>query len=264
MVLMIIIYLIIFIISIDGITTKNSSINHFLFISSCQTNNSGLESIRIPNNHQYHFQFSSQSSSASFLFLLPLFYCENQQTTYYSSSGFAILRSSPRFLFASIDNSQQTSSFYHQNAVLSVVNQSLSTTIVTLMSSNENNLLVNSDYNNTTTINSLLATTRVSNVNFSHTTQQGINRTFNVTLLIGCISASIILIIIIIYAFVKYRNRDEGSYKIDESKNFVTSSHIENHDNRGCAGKISSSTHHRQKLLTTNEQNGVDSREWYV
>jgi len=203
---------------------------------------------------------------------LPLSYCEHQQTTYYSSSGFAILRSSPRFLLTKIDNSQRTSLFDHHNAVFSFVDQSLSTTIVTLMSSNENNPLVDSDYNNTktttTAINSPLSITSVSNVSIFHTSLSTIpqrsNRTLNITLLIGCISASIILIIIIIYAFIKYRNRDEGSYKIDESKNFVTNSHLENSDNGGCGGKISSSTHHRQKLLKTNEQNGVDSREWYV
>lgn len=205
---------------------------------------------------------------------MPLSYCEHQQTTYYSSSGFAILRSSPRFLFTHIDKSQRTSSFYHYhhqyNAVHSIVNQSLSPTIVTLMSSNENNLPSDSDYNNTkitTTINSLLSTT-VSNVSLFQTSlstiPQRANRTLNITLLIGCISASIILIIIIIYAFIKYRNRDEGSYKIDESKNFVPNSHQETNDNSGCGGKISSSTHHRQKLIITNEQNGVDSREWYV
>ncbi|CAF0725417.1 unnamed protein product [Rotaria sp. Silwood1] len=147
------------------------------------------------------------------------------------------------------------------------------------MSSSNNNLLVDSDFNklttttttiSTATINSLLSTTTtaISNVSLFHTSlstsQQGTNRTLNITLLIGCISASIILIIIIIYAVVKYRNRDEGSYKIDESKNFVLSSHIDSHDNSGCRGKISSSHHHRQKLITTNEHNGVDSREWYV
>ncbi|CAF2511658.1 unnamed protein product [Rotaria sp. Silwood2] len=150
------------------------------------------------------------------------------------------------------------------------------------MSPNENNLLVDSDFNKlttttttttvaATTINSLLSTTTttaISDVSLFHTslstTQQRANRTFNITLLIGCISASIILIIIIIYAVVKYRNRDEGSYKIDESKNFVLSSHIDSHDSSGCRGKISSSHHYRQKLMATNEHNGVDSREWYV
>ncbi|CAF0856264.1 unnamed protein product [Adineta ricciae] len=127
------------------------------------------------------------------------------------------------------------------------------------MSSNENNLPVDTDYNNSTTTTSLF-----SNVSLFETTQRGTSRTFNIALLVGCVSASVILIIIIIYAFVKYRNRDEGSYKIDESKNFVINTHLDNHESAGCGGKITSSNHHRQKLLTTNEQNGVDSREWYV
>ncbi|CAF1687168.1 unnamed protein product, partial [Adineta ricciae] len=79
------------------------------------------------------------------------------------------------------------------------------------MSSNENNLPVDTDYNNSTTTTSLF-----SNVSLFETTQRGTSRTFNIALLVGCVSASVILIIIIIYAFVKYRNRDEGSYKIDE------------------------------------------------
>ncbi len=222
------------------------------------------------HHYQYYIHFPNQSSSNSFLSFLPLSYCEQQQTTYYSSSGFTILRSSPRFLSTDIDNSQQTSSFHDHNVSTSVADQFLFTTILTLMSTKENNLLVDSDHDNRTTttiINSFLSsttTTTVSNVSVFHTSQRGTNRTFNITLLIGCISASIILIIIIIYAFVKYRNRDEGSYKIDESKNFVTTPHFEHRDNGGCGGKISSSTHHRLKLLTTNEQNGLDSREWYV
>ncbi|UJR25801.1 hypothetical protein I4U23_007151 [Adineta vaga] len=136
------------------------------------------------------------------------------------------------------------------------------------MSSSENNFLVDSGYDNSTTINLLSTTTTTtslfSNVSLFQTSQQGTNRTFNIALLVGCISASVILITIIIYAFVKYRNRDEGSYKIDESKNFVTNSHLDNHESAaGCGGKITTSNHHRQKLLS-NEQNGVDSREWYV
>lgn len=165
-----------------------------------------------PNHHhQYYFQFSNQS-------LLPLSYCEHQQTTYYSSSGFAILHSSPRFLRTIIKNSNRLSSVQSHNAILSLVNQSLSTTIITLMSSNENNLFLDSDSNHTiiATTHSLLSTTTttVSNVSLFQTTQQGKTRTLNITLLISCISASLILIIIIIYAFIKYRNRDEGSYFI--------------------------------------------------
>ena len=83
-------------------------------------------------------------------------------------------------------------------------------------------------------------------------------------LLTGCLTAGII-ILIIIYIIIKYCNRDEGSYKIDESKTYSTKSHLDNPNNSGCTGKISSSKqHHHQKLLTTNEQNIPNSKEWYV
>lgn len=134
------------------------------------------------------------------------------------------------------------------------------------MSSNENNPQIDRDPN-TTLINSFLsttATTVLSNITLNHNTQHVKIRARNLALLIGCSVGGVILIIIVIYAFIKYRNRDEGSYKIDESKNFVNSSPLPKHESNACGGKISSSTQHRQKLLTNHEQNGIDSREWYV
>jgi len=100
------------------------------------------------------------------------------------------------------------------------------------------------------------------NTSLSTTTQEG-NQIFNIMLLIGCIIIGII-IIIIIYLIIKYCNRNEGTYKIDESHTFSTKSHVNNSENNGCTGIISSSSHYRQKLLTTNEQNMDDSKEWYV
>ncbi|CAF4516619.1 unnamed protein product [Rotaria socialis] len=286
---MIIIYLIIFIISIDGITTENHSASHFILSRSCQTTNSEPERIFIESGHQYYFHLFDSSFLSSFLPLLPLSFCKHQQTIYHSSSGFDIFRSSPRFFFTGIVTSEQTSAFHQKNAVPFFIDQPISKSIAKLMSPNENNRLTDSDSNQLTmaaaTVNSLLSTittttttttaaattattTAISNVSLLQAslsaTQQGTNRTFNITLLIGCISASIILIIIIICAFVKYRNRDEGSYKIDESKNFVLTPRIDKHDKSGSHGKISSSQQHRQKLISSNEQNGVDSREWYV
>ncbi|CAF2045808.1 unnamed protein product [Rotaria magnacalcarata] len=284
---MIIIYLIIFIIAIDGITTENHSTSHVILASSCQTTNSEPERISIESGHQYYFHIFDWSFLSSFVPLLPLSFCKHQRTTYHSSSGFDIFRSSPRFLLTGIVTSEQTSVFHQKNAVPFFIDQPISRSIVKLMSPNENNRLTDSDSNQlttattttaTTTVNSLLSTTTttitttttaaISDVSLLKaslsTTQQGTNRTFNITLLIGCISASIILIIIIICAFVKYRNRDEGSYKIDESKNFVLTPRIDKHDKSGSHGKASSSQQHRQKLISSNEQNGVDSREWYV
>lgn len=47
MMMMMIIHLIIMIISIDQITTKNSSINRFILTSSCQRNNPQMKSSKI-------------------------------------------------------------------------------------------------------------------------------------------------------------------------------------------------------------------------
>lgn len=242
-------------------------------------------SVLVPRTNQDYFLHfshpspSSKSFSSSSSSLLLLSHCEHRQTTYYSSSGFAILRSSLRFLLADIDdNTQRILSGDHYNASLSSRIQTFSTPILLLMSTNENNLLTNNDSNHhhlttTTTTNSFFSssntkittsTTAVSNISVFHPSHQGSHRTINLTLLIGCIAGGILLILVLLYAFVKYRNRDEGSYKIDESKNFVPTPHLEQQNHEGCGSILSSSTHHRQKLLTTHGQNTVDSREWYV
>jgi hypothetical protein len=220
------------------------------------------------SRHHSYFYFSSQSSLSlpSFLPLFHLSYCEHQQTTHSLLSGFSILRSSPRFPLTVIVDKKHSSAFHHHhNAVLSNPDQSLSSisNIITIMSSaplNENPVPVNNDSN-------MITTTIFSNISLLHTSSTTAiyngNRTFNTMLAIGCITTGIILLIII-YIIIKYCNRDEGSYKIDESVNFATKSHLDNHDNNICTGKISLSSHHHQKLLTTNEQNMSDSKEWYV
>jgi hypothetical protein len=219
------------------------------------------------------------SSSSSFLPLFHLSYCEHQHTTYYSSSGFSILRSSPRLPLTDILDKKNSSSFDHHNAILSVVNQSSSTSrnmITTLMSSTitsskEKHVLVDADDNLISpTINSFpTTTTPFSNISLFHTslstTQKG-NQTFNIMLLTGCMTAGLI-ILIIICTIIKYCNRDEGSYKIDESKTFTTKSHLDNPNHSGCTGKISAPKHHHhhhhQKLLTKTE-NITNAKEWYV
>ena len=39
-------------------------------------------------------------------------------------------------------------------------------------------------------------------------------------MIVGVVIAVSVAVIVVVYAVVKYRNRDEGSYKIDESKNY--------------------------------------------
>jgi len=134
------------------------------------------------------------------------------------------------------------------------------------MSSTENNPQIDTDPNSTliSSFLSTTATTVLTNISLNHHTQSTKIRTRNLTLLIGCLVGCVILIIIVIYAFIKYRNRDEGSYKIDESKNFVSNSPLPKHESNAGGSKPTPSAHHRQKLLANQEQNGVDSREWYV
>ncbi|CAF1129059.1 unnamed protein product [Adineta steineri] len=286
---MCLIYLIIFIISINhtinGNISKNSTSNRFLIIPSCQANKDGLKSIPKSSDRSYYFYFSSQSpsslsSSSSFLPSLHLSYCEHQHTTYYSPSGFPILRSSPRLPLTDIHDKEDSSSFYLHNAILSAVGQSSSSSsnmITTLMSSSssssppqEKHVLVDNDDNMIlTTINSLttIAFSNISSVHTSLTTTSSShkgNRAFNTMLLIGCVVIGI-FILILVFILIKCFHRDEGSYKIDESQNFTAeSSHSDKIDKNGCGGKISATKQQRQKLLTANEQIVANSKEWYV
>ncbi len=137
----------------------------------------------------------------------------------------------------------------------------------TITSSQEKHVLVDADDNLISpTINSLSTTTIFSNITLFHTslstTQKG-NQTFNIMLLTGCMTAGLI-ILIIIYSIIKYCNRDEGSYKIDESKTFTTKSHSDNPNHSSCTGKISASKHHHHQKLLTKTENITNSKEWYV
>lgn len=135
--------------------------------------------------------------------------------------------------------------------------------IVTLMSSNENNRLIDHQETNisSTSLHSIVASS-ASNVSLLHTSlsaNQANKRSWNLPLLIAGLSTGVILVILIIYAVIKYRNRDEGSYKIDESQNFLSKPHADQ-----STGKVLSPHPHRQKVANPTEQNRLDSREWYV
>ncbi|CAF2977368.1 unnamed protein product [Rotaria socialis] len=268
-------------ISIDIITStltlNNISSSRAIILASCQADKNGLESISIPNSHHYYFYVSSQfssslSSSSSVSSVLNLSYCEHQQTTYYSSSGFSILHSSPRFPSTKIQDKKNSIPFQTHNAVLSAVDQSLRTTSDTIpltlsSSSNRNRALINHDDGIVHATINPLTTSILSNISLIHTSLPTITeetQKMSIISLIGCIACGII-IIIIIYSILKYCcNRDKGSYKIDESTNFTTRLNSDNQDGNGCTGKILSPNNYRQTLLTTNEANITESKEWYV
>ncbi|XP_072555218.1 neurexin-3-beta isoform X10 [Paramormyrops kingsleyae] len=43
-------------------------------------------------------------------------------------------------------------------------------------------------------------------------------------MVVGIVAAAALCILILLYAMYKYRNRDEGSYQVDESRNYITNS----------------------------------------
>jgi hypothetical protein len=143
---------------------------------------------------------------------------------------------------------------HDRNTVLTIVVPSASSKPVAVMSSTKESHTVPRETN--ASIPTTMLSTHASDPSSFHMSSR-----FDLTLFIACICASMAVVALIIYALVKYRKRDAGSYKIDESHNFVATSYLDNHDN---LSKVSSSSFHRQKLLTINEQSLADSREWYV
>ncbi|XP_070299415.1 neurexin-3a-like [Salvelinus sp. IW2-2015] len=66
-------------------------------------------------------------------------------------------------------------------------------------------------------------------------TQPGVNRvpgppevsrqsSSTIGMVVGIVAAAALCIVILLYAMYKYRNRDEGSYQVDESRNYITNS----------------------------------------
>ncbi|GCB86240.1 hypothetical protein scyTo_0026964 [Scyliorhinus torazame] len=43
-------------------------------------------------------------------------------------------------------------------------------------------------------------------------------------MVVGIVAAAALCILILLYAMYKYRNRDEGSYQVDQSRNYITNS----------------------------------------
>uniref|UniRef100_A0A8C9WBV0 Neurexin/syndecan/glycophorin C domain-containing protein n=1 Tax=Scleropages formosus TaxID=113540 RepID=A0A8C9WBV0_SCLFO len=43
-------------------------------------------------------------------------------------------------------------------------------------------------------------------------------------MVVGIVAAAALCILILLYAMYKYRNRDEGSYQVDQSRNYISNS----------------------------------------
>ncbi|XP_057715317.1 neurexin 3a isoform X3 [Corythoichthys intestinalis] len=74
-------------------------------------------------------------------------------------------------------------------------------------------------------------------------------------MVIGIVAAAALCILILLYAMYKYRNRDEGSYQVDESRNYITNSAQSN-------GTVIKDK--QQSLKGSNKKQKNKDKEYYV
>ncbi|XP_054861537.1 neurexin 3a isoform X7 [Amphiprion ocellaris] len=75
-------------------------------------------------------------------------------------------------------------------------------------------------------------------------------------MVIGIVAAAALCILILLYAMYKYRNRDEGSYQVDESRNYITNSAVQSN---GAVMKDK-----QQSLKGSNKRQKNKDKEYYV
>uniref|UniRef100_A0AAQ4QKQ2 Neurexin 3a n=1 Tax=Gasterosteus aculeatus aculeatus TaxID=481459 RepID=A0AAQ4QKQ2_GASAC len=75
-------------------------------------------------------------------------------------------------------------------------------------------------------------------------------------MVIGIVAAAALCILILLYAMYKYRNRDEGSYQVDESRNYITNSAVQSN---GAVIKDK-----QQSLKGSNKNQKNKDKEYYV
>ncbi|XP_037342830.2 neurexin 3a isoform X4 [Pungitius pungitius] len=75
-------------------------------------------------------------------------------------------------------------------------------------------------------------------------------------MVIGIVAAAALCILILLYAMYKYRNRDEGSYQVDESRNYITNSAVQSN---GAVIKDK-----KQSLKGSNKKQKNKDKEYYV
>ncbi|XP_051503029.1 neurexin-3a-like isoform X3 [Myxocyprinus asiaticus] len=74
-------------------------------------------------------------------------------------------------------------------------------------------------------------------------------------MVVGIVSAAALCILILLYAMYKYRNRDEGSYQVDETRNYITNSAQSN----GAVMKDK-----QQSSKSSNKKQKNKDKEYYV
>ncbi|KAM4542830.1 neurexin-3a-like isoform 3-T5 [Odontesthes bonariensis] len=75
-------------------------------------------------------------------------------------------------------------------------------------------------------------------------------------MVIGIVAAAALCILILLYAMYKYRNRDEGSYQVDESRNYITNSAVQSN------GAVTKDK--QQNAKGSNKRQKNKDKEYYV
>ena len=78
--------------------------------------------------------------------------------------------------------------------------------------------------------------------------------------IVGVAAAAFFVLMLLIFAICKYRNRDEGTYRIDETKNFGPFAELDAPLN----GAGSSKSRAKSSASGKNRRKGVGVKEWYV
>lgn len=87
----------------------------------------------------------------------------------------------------------------------------------------------------------------------------------NTGVIIGISIAAFVALIILIYAIYKYRNRDEGTYTIDETKNFGPFADLDANSSANSNSKNNSLNCASKKSKSTKKMRQVNgNKEWYV
>jgi hypothetical protein len=115
----------------------------------------------------------------------------------------------------------------------------------------------------TTNSNQQLSISNKENINMT-TTYGGLSTSYIVAIGLGAFFALVILA----FAVYKYRNRDEGTYTIDETKNYGPFAELDvplnghaNGNGNGVLNKNGKSSKNKRKGYENNNNN---NKEWYV
>lgn len=110
-----------------------------------------------------------------------------------------------------------------------------------------------------------MLTTTTSNDNKGVAKQAFQNNSMSMSVIVGISIASFITLIILIYAIYKYRNRDEGTYTIDETKNFGPFADLDaNNFDTNIDEKTSSLNCGLKKAKGAKKESFNRNKEWYV